>query len=81
MEYLHQNCTLQGSGIYVEDKVERVQELEVRDDSRETASSRHMADTHMNSQIVAVCIGPAHVQARQNPSMPKGKWTQGPTPS
>jgi hypothetical protein len=45
------NPSLQGSGIYAEEKVERLQEPEGTDNSKETDSSRHnRTDTPMNSQ-------------------------------
>jgi hypothetical protein len=56
-----------------EEEVERLWELEVMDESKETPSFRYdRTDAHMNSDAVAAHTRPAQVQARRCPSAERG---------
>lgn len=52
------NLLPQGSGNYVEEEAERLQEPEGMEDTKETVSSRHNGtDTHELTETVAACTG------------------------
>lgn len=59
------NPSPQGPGKPSEEEAERLWEPEGMEDAKETRPSRHIrTDTHMNSEPVAACTGPAWVQTR-----------------
>lgn len=71
-QYVFIKPSSQDSGIYAEEEMEGYEVLEVRNDSKETVSSRYnRTEAHTNSERLAAHTGPALVQAWGE----EEKWT------
>ena len=85
---LKSNLSPQGSGVWANKGVERLHELEARNDSKETVSFRHnrsdliyaiCTHTETLTEIERAGIKPVQIQIKQNPGIYKRKQIQSPT--